>query len=231
MKLNVEESLVKNGCILCRFTDWSVGGSKSNLFSSSPKYSILTHIPTYTHPLDFVYRRRAALPISARRLPNKLVFLQWETFPSPLRPMRNTASRNPTNQSTLTDRKLPFCKFFFLTLQYHHINLSIFCNRTILSLLGCLIVFATSRETWKIIQMQQPNDSKDEGLALRVLHCFSLVSNGRKLLSTKTASSNNNLGCLHGIRFLSATWVVMGHTWYQATFQPTYSRSILLKVN
>ena len=78
--------------------------------------------------------------------------------------------------------------------------------------------------------MQQPNDSKDEGLALRVLHCFSLVSNGRKLLSTKTASSNNNLGCLHGIRFLSATWVVMGHTWYQATFQPTYSRSVLLKV-
>ena len=99
-----------------------------------------------------------------------------------------------------------------------------------LVLLGCLNVFATSRETWKLLQMQQPIDSDKDGLTLSIVHCFSVVSNGRKLLSTKIASTNYNLGCLHGIRFLSATWVVMGHTWYQATFQPTYSRSVLLKV-
>ena len=105
-----------------------------------------------------------------------------------------------------------------------------FAYRMILGLLGCLIVIATSREIWKLVQMQQKIDSENDGLSLCILHCFSVVSNARKLLSTKIASKKNNLGCLHGIRFLSATWVVMGHIWYQATFQPTYSRSVLLKV-
>ncbi|KAF6020538.1 hypothetical protein EB796_021152 [Bugula neritina] len=42
------------------------------------------------------------------------------------------------------------------------------------------------------------------------LMCFSLYTNGYKLLSTKQPPGS--LKCLHGIRFLSMTWVILGHT-------------------
>ncbi|KAF6032486.1 hypothetical protein EB796_009205 [Bugula neritina] len=42
------------------------------------------------------------------------------------------------------------------------------------------------------------------------LMCFSLYTNGYKLLSTKQPPGS--LKCLHGIRFLSLTWVILGHT-------------------
>ena len=43
----------------------------------------------------------------------------------------------------------------------------------------------------------------------KVLLAFSVLTNGRKLLDT--SSSSDTLGCLHGIRFLSMTWVLLGH--------------------
>ena len=38
---------------------------------------------------------------------------------------------------------------------------------------------------------------------------FSVYTNGAKLLR---GSQTQDLGCLHGIRFLSMTWVILGHT-------------------
>lgn len=46
----------------------------------------------------------------------------------------------------------------------------------------------------------------------RLLLAFSVYRNGRKLLNT--TSSGEILGCLHGIRFLSNTWVILGHSYY-----------------
>ena len=43
----------------------------------------------------------------------------------------------------------------------------------------------------------------------KILLAFSVWTNGRKLLDTSTSS--DTLGCLHGIRFLSMTWVLLGH--------------------
>ena len=43
----------------------------------------------------------------------------------------------------------------------------------------------------------------------KVVLAFSLWTNGRKLLDT--SKSSDTLGCLHGIRFLSMTWVLLGH--------------------
>ncbi|XP_043199778.1 nose resistant to fluoxetine protein 6-like [Amphibalanus amphitrite] len=43
----------------------------------------------------------------------------------------------------------------------------------------------------------------------KVFLAFSVWTNGRKLLDT--SSSSDTLGCLHGIRFLSMTWVILGH--------------------
>ena len=46
----------------------------------------------------------------------------------------------------------------------------------------------------------------------RVFLAFSVYTNGRKLLDTST--TRDTLGCLHGIRFFSNAWVILGHTYY-----------------
>ncbi|XP_035658031.1 nose resistant to fluoxetine protein 6-like [Branchiostoma floridae] len=45
----------------------------------------------------------------------------------------------------------------------------------------------------------------------RILLCFSLYTNIGKVLSTKQAPGS--IKCLHGIRFISMTWVILGHTY------------------
>ncbi|KAK7095323.1 nose resistant to fluoxetine protein 6-like isoform X2 [Littorina saxatilis] len=47
------------------------------------------------------------------------------------------------------------------------------------------------------------------GISTKIFLAFSVYTNGSKLLSTKQTSSS--LTCIHGIRFLSMTWVVLGH--------------------
>ncbi|GFN98494.1 nose resistant to fluoxetine protein 6-like [Plakobranchus ocellatus] len=44
----------------------------------------------------------------------------------------------------------------------------------------------------------------------KTLLCFSVYTNGAKVLSTKTGAGS--IDCIHGIRFLSMSWVVLGHS-------------------
>ncbi|XP_066275162.1 nose resistant to fluoxetine protein 6-like [Branchiostoma lanceolatum] len=55
------------------------------------------------------------------------------------------------------------------------------------------------------------NLSSSQGIIGRVLRCFSVYTNVRKLLNTKQAPGS--IKCLHGIRFISMTWVILGHTY------------------
>jgi hypothetical protein len=72
------------------------------------------------------------------------------------------------------------------------------------------VLVATLHDSWRIYRGVAVTDNK----AVSVLHCFSALSNGRKILSLKSSSSgSDNLSCLHGIRFFSTCWVVLGHTW------------------
>ena len=70
-------------------------------------------------------------------------------------------------------------------------------------------------------------DSKKDGTAINVLHCFSTLSNGRKILSMKV-SSVDNLGCVHGIRFFSTCWVVIliGHVWVFGIYKTMNTRAV-----
>ncbi|XP_043199332.1 nose resistant to fluoxetine protein 6-like [Amphibalanus amphitrite] len=57
----------------------------------------------------------------------------------------------------------------------------------------------------------------------KVFTAFSVYTNGRKLLDTST--TKDTLSCLHGIRFFSMTWVILGHTYLFSTLfenQNTY---------
>ncbi len=48
------------------------------------------------------------------------------------------------------------------------------------------------------------------GVPLRILLALSVYSNAKKILDTNRAPGA--LDCVHGIRFLSMTWVILGHT-------------------
>ncbi|XP_078614290.1 nose resistant to fluoxetine protein 6-like [Branchiostoma floridae x Branchiostoma japonicum] len=53
-----------------------------------------------------------------------------------------------------------------------------------------------------------------DGMTGRILLCFSLYTNIGKVLSTKQAPGS--IKCLHGIRFISMTWVILAHTYLYA---------------
>ena len=51
------------------------------------------------------------------------------------------------------------------------------------------------------------------GLCSQLLLSFSVLRNGRKVLNC--TKNNADISCLHGIRVLSITWVVLGHCFTQ----------------
>ncbi|XP_015913387.1 nose resistant to fluoxetine protein 6-like [Parasteatoda tepidariorum] len=66
-------------------------------------------------------------------------------------------------------------------------------------------------------EMLTPNIQQDtlisptQHASTKFWQCFSMIENGRKILKTK--SSGDQLLSIHGIRFLSLTWVILGHTY------------------
>ena len=49
-------------------------------------------------------------------------------------------------------------------------------------------------------------------MTIRLLTCFSVYSNGKKILATTKVEGS--IDVIHGIRFFSMCWVVLGHTWF-----------------
>ena len=108
-----------------------------------------------------------------------------------------------------------------------------------LSVLASLVLAASCHEAWRL-NVDRPIDAKEDSLAIRYLHCFSLINNGNNLLSTKAPP----LACLSGLReyyiafsnfnyfivslsyfvgVLSTTWVVMYHSYSILKFQSLYN--------
>lgn len=86
-------------------------------------------------------------------------------------------------------------------------------SRVVLSFLGLVVVMATAHDALQMYR-EISFDPKRESKWVSGLHCFSILTNGRKILSMKVSkNSTTNLSCVHGIRFLSTCWVVIGHTW------------------
>ena len=62
------------------------------------------------------------------------------------------------------------------------------------------------------------DDASKNQVAFRFCLCFSIYTNGKKLLGTKKVEGN--IDCLNGIRFFSMCWVVLGHTFYVISLTP-----------
>lgn len=98
---------------------------------------------------------------------------------------------------------------------------------TTLSLLGCIVLAATAHDVW-LTYLNRSVQPKKVTLSLQALRCFSMLTNGKKLLSTKS-NAVDNLACLNGMRVLSTTWIVLYHTYYQAIVNPMYNPLTFLK--
>ncbi len=80
-------------------------------------------------------------------------------------------------------------------------------------MIGLFVLCATLHDGWRTFH-NTSFDTKVDSKSVTILHCFSFLSNGRKLLSMrKNSSGGTDLGCLYGIRVLSTLWVVIFHTW------------------
>ncbi|GFT13897.1 nose resistant to fluoxetine protein 6, partial [Nephila pilipes] len=75
----------------------------------------------------------------------------------------------------------------------------------------CFLVTLVLLGTWLEIRTRGKENAYQH-VGYRFLSCFSMITNFKRLASTKTSS--NSLKCLHGLRFLSITWVVMGHCYF-----------------
>ena len=83
-------------------------------------------------------------------------------------------------------------------------------NRSILGVILFVIFLATSHEAWRMYDGKS-FDAERDGKLVTGLHCFSVLNNGRKLLSLNH-SSTDSLNCIHGIRFLSTIWITFAHS-------------------
>ena len=82
----------------------------------------------------------------------------------------------------------------------------------LLSFISLVVVVSTVCH-WRLQQKITEFKSK----SLHILLSFSLLNNVHKLLSTKKAP--DSIPCLHGIRVLSTTWIVLAHTYSQVKSQ------------
>ena len=53
------------------------------------------------------------------------------------------------------------------------------------------------------------------GVVPKVFLAFSVYTNGKKILNVE--QKGDQIFCIHGIRFVSMTWVILGHTFYFGT--------------
>ncbi|XP_042907473.2 nose resistant to fluoxetine protein 6 [Parasteatoda tepidariorum] len=73
---------------------------------------------------------------------------------------------------------------------------------------ACLCILGTVADNITIHQ------NLESYVAVRFLKAFSIYRNTEELLGH--APDARTLGCFHGIRFLSATWIILGHTYFIA---------------
>ena len=95
----------------------------------------------------------------------------------------------------------------------------------IFAIIGLLLVAGTALDLWDTFA--GPERVKWANIFSKSLLTFSVYTNGRHLLST-TSGGSDHLDCMNGMRFLSMTWVVMGHSFFVLMMQYSALRNILV---
>ncbi|XP_077532621.1 nose resistant to fluoxetine protein 6-like [Haemaphysalis longicornis] len=85
----------------------------------------------------------------------------------------------------------------------------------IFSLLACLVLLGTIVDVLERLKKQEPPllaKRGERGCCMNTLKAFSAVSNTESLLA-KTPHEHECLKCLNGVRFFTALWVILGHSY------------------
>ncbi|XP_042231022.1 nose resistant to fluoxetine protein 6-like isoform X2 [Homarus americanus] len=90
---------------------------------------------------------------------------------------------------------------------HHHLGTPEIVGSVLFSIMGVVLLAATVLDLWT----SSPNRTPLKEGRLRYLLVFSVTHNLQKLFLLETHPSPHVISCLHGVRFLSITWVVMGH--------------------
>ncbi|XP_063215655.1 nose resistant to fluoxetine protein 6-like [Bacillus rossius redtenbacheri] len=78
-----------------------------------------------------------------------------------------------------------------------------------LALMIVLVTLLICGSFFDILTRKLKYDTSQDNTATSVLKSFSIFMNGHEMITAKT--NKNHVGCLNGIRFISAVWVILGH--------------------
>ncbi|GFY36022.1 nose resistant to fluoxetine protein 6 [Trichonephila clavipes] len=87
---------------------------------------------------------------------------------------------------------------------------SAFISVCVLCILLVICILGTVLDV--VIRNLYDNESEPNFILLQILRAFSLYTNTKKLFAI--SSNKDTLGCFHGIRFFSAVWIILGHTYF-----------------
>ncbi len=68
-----------------------------------------------------------------------------------------------------------------------------------------------------------------EPMILKIIKAFSAYTNAKKIFSLD--SNENDLECLHGVRFLAFSWIVLGHTYIYRLAVTGMQLNFIIKYN
>ncbi|CAC5405309.1 unnamed protein product [Mytilus coruscus] len=61
-----------------------------------------------------------------------------------------------------------------------------------------------------VVEKERKTCKRNDGVLIRLLTAFAIQVNTKKIVSVNAAK--NAINCIHGIRFLSITWIMLGHS-------------------
>ncbi|CAJ0565642.1 unnamed protein product, partial [Mesorhabditis spiculigera] len=93
--------------------------------------------------------------------------------------------------------------------------------RYLLGFITVMLVFGTAYD-YLVLEKELRNLSdKERKVARERIHpflkaviAFSVYTNGKQVLRTDHGNKKDQIDCLHGMRFLSMAWIILGHTYY-----------------
>ena len=77
--------------------------------------------------------------------------------------------------------------------------------------LAFFLVLGTFIDVLQQIFNDPNQNNKNKSIGLQVILSFSMYTNFKKIISTREGGGDT-LSCLHGMRFLSMSWVLLGHS-------------------
>ena len=93
-------------------------------------------------------------------------------------------------------------------------------SSVVFAIIATFMLVGTLVEIWEQVNpfpiLAVTGRDHQENMIVKLLKCFSILSNGKQILSTETGKGH--LNSLSGIRSISMCWIIYGHLYMIANF-------------